>query len=327
MKRIVTVMLFLVMLSALLAGCAAPTEAALPPTGVPAPTVALPTDVPPTSAALTVTDDLGRELTLTSTPQRIVSLAPSNTEILFAVGAGGAVVGVTQYCDYPVEAQSITQIGGFSAKTISVETIVSLKPDLVLAYSASHGAVVEALEKTNIPVYVSYPESFEDLYANIQKIGALTGHQQQAVDLVSQMKTRTAAVMEKVSGVEDAARPTVFWEVFDEPLMTAGVNTFTAQMIAMAGGKNVFTDLTEDYPQINAEEVIKRNPQVILGPDTHADKLTPDVLATRPGWGEIAAVKSGRIYLIDGNIASRSGPRLVDALELIAAALYPDLFQ
>jgi iron complex transport system substrate-binding protein len=141
------------------------------------------------------------------------------------------------------------------------------------------------------------------------------------------MKTRIAAVVDKVAGILENERLTVFWETFDEPLMTAGPSTFTGQMIELAGGANAFADLTEDYPQISAEEVIARNPAVILGSDSHGDKLTPEQVAARPGWDQIDAVQNGRIHLIDGNIVSRAGPRLADAVEAIAQALYPELFQ
>ncbi len=334
---------FLLALSILLGACATTTPAptaTLEPTPIPpTPTDTLePTPIPPTPTAvqeptpvpqwpMTLTDSLGRQVTLEQAPARIVSLAPSNTEILFAVGAGDAVVGVTKYCDYPAEAQQLPQVGGFSAKTISVETIVSLKPDLVLANAPGHEPLLEALEQAGINVIAISAASFEDVYANIELVGQVTGHQEEAKQVVDQMKARVAAVAEKIATIAPENRPTVFWEVWDEPLMTAGPNTFIGQMIEMAGGINIFADLTEDYPQISMEEVIQRNPDVIMGPDSHGDKLDPDQLVSRPGWEHIEAVKNGRVYLIDGSISSRPGPRLVDALETIAAALYPEVFK
>jgi len=276
---------------------------------------------------MTLVDGLDREITLEKAPERIVSLSPSNTEVIFAAGAGNLVVGDTEYCDYPEEAKAITKVGGFSASTISIETIVSLNPDLVFAGDEDQQTVIDALEEAGVIVYSVKANTFEDVYANLELVGKLTGNEAVAAQVVDDMKTRIAVVQEKIATVPQDDRPTVFWEIWDEPLMTSGPNTFSAQLIEIAGGVNIFPDLTEDYPQISVEEVVSRNPDVIMGPDTHGDKLIADQLAARPGWEEITAVKDGRIYLIDGNTSSRPGPRLAAALEDIAASLYPDLFK
>lgn len=281
----------------------------------------------PEPQSIEIEDELGRIVNLEVPVQRIVSLAPSNTEMLFAVGAGDNVVGVTEYCDYPEAAQTVEKIGGFSSDTISVEAIVALEPDLVIAYTSRHQPIIEALDKVNLPVLALAPETVEDVYANITLIGQLTGNEEQAAKTVADMKTRIAAVEEKVAQIPEEERLQVFWEIFDEPLMTAGPSTFTGQMIELAGGVNIFADLEEDYPQINAEEVVSRNPEVMMGSDSHGDKLTPEQVAARPGWDQIAAVQNERIHLIDGNIVSRPGPRIADAVEAMAQALYPDLFE
>jgi len=317
----------------LLLGACAPTAPAPMPVPPTAMSTLVPTAAPtaePTAIPvfpLTLTDGAGRKVTIESAPARIVSLSPSNTEILFAVGAGKLVVGDTKYCDFPVEAQNLTKIGGFSADSISVETIVSLKPDLVLANSSGHEPVIKALTQANIKVIALDAKTFEDVYSNIELVGKITDHETEAVSVVDGMKSRVAAVTQKIASVAQDKRPTVFWEVWNEPLMTAGPNTFFGQMIGLAGGVSIFADVTGDWPQVSAEEIIKRNPDFILGPDSHGDKLTADLLAARPGWTQISAVKNGKIYLIDGNTSSRPGPRLVNALEAIAKALYPDLFK
>jgi iron complex transport system substrate-binding protein len=275
---------------------------------------------------LTLTDDLGREVTVEARPQRIVSLAPSNTEILFAVGAGEQVVGVTTYCNYPQEAQTREQIGGFSVETISVETIIALEPDLVLSAGRIHETVSDALERAGITVYAVGAETFDQVYASIEAIGQITGHDEEANNLVAQMKERMAAVESVVAGIPDEERPTVFWETWDDPLMTAGPTTFAGQMIEKGRGVNLFADVTKPYAEISIEEVIQRNPDVIMGPDTHGEALTADLVATRPGWETIKAVQDGRIYVFDGDITSRAGPRIVDGLEMIARALHPDRF-
>jgi iron complex transport system substrate-binding protein len=279
-----------------------------------------------TAYPLTVTDALGRSVTIDAQPERIVSLAPSNTEILFEIGADEQVVGVTEFCDYPTEATQREQVGGFSAKTISVEKIVALKPDLVLSADESQQPVIDALAQLQIPVVAFKATSFEDVYANITLIGQITGQEAGANETVTYMQQRVAAVTDKIAAVPQSERPSVFWEVWDEPLMTAGPKTFIGQMIDLAGGENLFTDVTEEYPQISAEAVAQRNPDIILGPDDHADKLTTEEISQRPGWATTGAVQENRIAIIDGDIVSRPGPRLAEGLEQVAAALHPEVF-
>jgi iron complex transport system substrate-binding protein len=288
-----------------------------------------PTTQPPDELAafpLTLTDDLGREVTIEAKPQRIVSLAPSHTEILFAIGAGEQVVGVTTYCNYPQEAETREQVGGFSAETISVEKIIALEPDLVLSVGKLHETVIEALKQAGVTVYAVDAETFDQVYVSIEAVGQMADHDKEATHLVAQMKERVAAVESVVAEIPDEERPTVFWETWDEPLMAAGPTTFAGQMIEKAGGVNLFADVTQRYAEISIEEVIQRNPDVIMGPDTHGEALTADQVAIRPGWGTIKAVQDGRIYVFDGDITSRAGPRIVDGLEMIARALHPDRF-
>lgn len=314
MRRSLTIALLAALLAAL-SGCAA------------APAAQPPTPAAPTAAALAVTDSLGRRVVLDAAPARIVSLAPSVTETLFAIGAGPRVVGVTTFCNYPPAADALPEVGGMTAKTISVEAIVDLTPDLVIAGADSQQPVVEALGQLGIPAVVLAPKSFEEVYASIEQAGYLTGNAPGAAAVVADMRARVEAVTAAVAGIPAEERPTVFYEVFDEPLMTAGPGTFIGQMIALAGGESIFADASEDYPEVSAEAIVERDPDVILGPDSHADKLTPELVAARPGWGELGAVRAGRVHLLDGDIASRPGPRLADALEAVARALHPGRFQ
>ncbi|MGC8782328.1 MAG: ABC transporter substrate-binding protein [Anaerolineae bacterium] len=315
-----------------------PTATAIPATPIPTATAipATPTaTTQPTATAaaaaaypLTLKDDLGREVKIAARPARIVSLAPSITEVLFAVGAGEQVVGVTKYCNYPPEAaQGREIVGGFSAKSLSVEKIISLKPDLVFAAGATHKPVSEALEAAGVPVFNFEPKDFTGVYANILAAGALTGHTPQAEKVVADMKARVAKVTAITAAIPQEQRVKVFYEVWDEPLMTAGPATFIGQVIELAGGVNIFADVKEQYPTVSAEAVVSRNPQVILGPSSHGEGLTAAKIAGRPGWGELAAVKAGRIVIVDGDIISRPGPRLADALEAVARGLYPERFK
>lgn len=325
MKRNIVHLLILVLLASLIAACVpiTPTAPAVErASATPAPSPAAEIAFP-----VTVTDDLGRTVTVTQQPERLISLAPSLTEVLFAIGAGEQLVGVTEYCDYPEEAKSRERIGGFSANTISVEKIVALKPDLVFATGGIHQPIIDALDDLGIPVVALDPQNMEQVYSSIAVAGRLTGHAQEADQVVEAMKQRVQAVVDRVANIPQEKRVKVYWQIWDEPLMTAGPSSFAGQLIELAGGINIFGDLTASYPQISAEEVVKRNPDVIMGPDTHGDKLTVEVFRQRPGWSEIKAVQEGRIYLMDGNIVSRSGPRLADALEAVAKALYPERFQ
>jgi len=313
------------------ATAAPPAATALPATVPPKPTVAAQPTTATAAAALyplVQKDDLGREVKIAAKPVRIVSLAPSITEVLFAVGAGPQVVGVTSYCSYPPEAKQGREIiGGFSAKTISVEKIISLKPDLVFAAGATHQPVSEALEAAGVTVFNFEPQDLAGVYANILAAGALTDNRAQAEAVVAGMKARVEKVSTAAAGIPQEQRVKVFYEVYDEPLMTAGPATFIGQLIELAGGVNIFADVKEQYPTVSVEAVVARKPDVIVGPSSRGKALTADQIAARPGWSEIAAVKAGRIVIVDGDIISRSGPRLADALEAVARGLYPERFK
>lgn len=303
---------------------AAPEEVTEPQ---PEPTEMEPTAVPqPEFSPVSFTDDLGREVVIEEPPVRIVSLAPSITEMLFGIGAGDLVVGRTDYCDYPLEVLDLPSIGGFSASSISIETIVALEPDLVIGGSTGQGEVIDALDSAGIPAFVLQRETVGGTLETLQLLGFITDHSQEASDLVAAMQARIDTVVETVASIPEEQRVTVFYEVWHEPLMTTTSQTFIGEMIALAGGVNVFGDLDESYPSISAETLIDHDPLVIIGPSTHGDQLTVEMIAAREGWGDMTAVQTEAIYIIEGAVISHTGPRIVDALDLIAAALYPEYF-
>lgn len=271
-----------------------------------------------------LTDKLGVETELEKAAARVISLSPSNTEILFAIGAGELVVGVTEFCNYPEAALELDKVGGFAAKTINLEKIVLLGPDLVFA-GPNHQELAATLRGLNIKVVTLASETFADIAYNIELAGKAVGHEEEALNLVRRQYEQLAMIEARLKRLPEEQKVRVFWELWDEPLMTAGPNTFIGQMIELAGGMNIFADVEERYPQVSSEEVIMRNPQVILSPDSHGDKVTPELLAARPGWKSLDAVKNKRIYLIGGDISSRPGPRLIDALVDIFSELYPEL--
>jgi iron complex transport system substrate-binding protein len=277
-------------------------------------------------AALKFTDSVGREVVIDAPPARIVSLAPSITESLYAIGAGDLLVGRTDFCDYPEEAAALPSVGGFDASTISIETILALEPDLVIGGSIYQADLADSLDKAGIPVFIMEPRTVEEIMSSLQSLGAVTNHSVEADAVVADMQQRIATVSQIVDTIPENERQTVFYEVWADPYMTTSNQTYIGELISMAGGVNIFGDLKEDYPTISAEEVIAKDPQVILGPSNHADQLTSETIMTREGWSNISAVKNNRIDIIDGNIVSRAGPRVVDALEAMAMDLYPDKF-
>jgi iron complex transport system substrate-binding protein len=276
-------------------------------------------------AEISAVDGLGRTVTLAAPATQIISLAPSNTEILYAVGAGDQVVGRDELSDFPEAAKAVKSVGG-SMGDFSTEEIVALKPDLVLASELNAPELVKSLEDLGITVYdLPNPKSFEDLYKNLEVVGQLTGHD--ATDLIDSLKARVAAVDDKVATVSD--RPTVFYELDGtDPLKpwTSGPGNFVDMLIDRAGGVNAGASLKDQWAQISSEELVVANPSIILLGDA-VYGTTVESVAERTGWDTITAVKNNAIYPFNPDLATRPGPRLVDALEEMAKLLHPDLFK
>lgn len=277
-------------------------------------------------AGITVTDGLGREVKLESAAQRVVSLAPSNTEILFALGAGDQVVGRDEASDYPEAALTLPTVGGWSG--FSAEAIVALEPDLVLAAEINSPELVAELEKLGVTVYyLSNPKTLEDLYTNIEIVATLTGRD--ATKLTDSLKARVAAVDEKIASVKE--KPVVFYEIdATDPSKpyTAGPGTFIDLLIARAGGQNVVTlaGITDAYPQIGLEQLVLTPPDIILLGDALYGQ-SAETVAARQGWDALKAVIDGKIFPFDDNLVSRPGPRLIDGLEALAKLLHPEVFK
>jgi len=327
MHRKLLFLLFLIPLF-LLAACSPAAETTTEPTLAPAPTAA-PTDAPePAAEPLTLTDGRGVEITLAGPAKRIISLAPSNTELLFAVGAGGQVVGRDSFSDFPAEAQSLTDIGGGFGE-LDIETILSLDPDLVLSADIIASEQNEALEGLDLPVFVlPNPVELSGLYENLATVGSLTGHAGEAAAAAADLQDRVAAIQEAVAGAEDS--PLVFYQLDStdpNAPWTSGPGTFIDTLIEMAGGRNVGASLDGAWVQISVEALIAQNPDVILMGDALYSGLTAEDVAARSGWDAITAVQTGQVYEFDDNLASRPGPRLVDGLEAIARLLHPERFQ
>jgi iron complex transport system substrate-binding protein len=290
---------------------------------------AIPATLLSTAAPIVLTDDLGRTVTLAGPAQRVISLAPSNTEILFAIGAGAQVVGRDETSDYPEQAKPLPTVGGWSG--FSSESIVALHPDLVLAADTIPAELVASLENLGLIVYrLPNPLTLEELYLNLGTVGALTGHASDAAALVESLKARVAAVDAKIATVTE--RPTVYYELDatdpTKPYIAghAGPTNFVDPLITRAGGANIGAQLQSEWPQISLEQLVATNPQIILLGDA-AYGETPEKIATRTGWNVLTAVQTGQVYPIDYHLVSIPGPRLVDGLEELAKLLHPDLFK
>lgn len=334
--------ILLIIMLILLSACAAPATTVAPmpmqapaePTAIetpqPTPTTA-PTSTPApteTAAPLVFTDGLDREVTLPGPAQKIISIAPSNTEILFALGAGSQVIGRDAFSDYPTDAQSLPDVGGGWGE-LNTELLVSLQPDLVLAAQINTAEQVKTLEDLGLTVYyLANPTDMDGLYANLQEVARLTGRQAEADTLIADLQTRVAAVEEVIAPL--SYRPLVFYELDStdpNAPWTSGPGTFIDLLIGMAGGFNLGSELEGEWVQVSVEELIAKDPAFILLGDSVWGGVTPDAVAARPGWEGIAAVENGQVYPFDDNLVSRPGPRLVDGLEELARLLHPEAFE
>lgn len=249
---------------------------------------------------------------------RYVSMAPSTTEILFALGAGDEVVGVSAYCDYPPEARLKPSIGDFSQP--NMEKISSLKPDIVFCTGLEQSPAIDSLKKLGVPVCISNPRNLDELYASIIEIGDRIGRPGNAREMVGSMK-RAVEECRQDAG-RRKTRPKIFFEVWNNPLMTAGKGSFIDELISIAGGINVCHDTVRPYCRVSEETVIHANPDVIILL-CMVDKDPVERLRARFGWRDIAAVRGNRVYNdIDRNTLARPGPRLVNGLKELQERIY-----
>jgi iron complex transport system substrate-binding protein len=273
-----------------------------------------------------VVDRLDRKVSFTAFPKRVVSLTPSTTELLFAIGAGAQVVGATEYCNYPPEATRVPRVGAGTLESISRETILSLQPDLVLCKWDRHQPLIDPLERFGVQVIAVGPEALQELFDEAELLGRVLGHEQQARELIDSMTARRDKLAAMVQTVPIDNRRRIFYEVWDEPLMTAGPKSFIGEIIEIGGMQNIFADVSGRYPKVSSEVVVHRDPEVILAPTSHAEHISVESILGRQGWGNVRAIRDKQVYLIDGDSVSRCGPRLLDALEEMMRVVYPDLW-
>ena len=275
---------------------------------------------------VSVVDDAGRTVEIAKTPQRIISLAPSNTEILFALGLGNKVVGVTEFCDYPEEAKAIEKVGGIEP---NLEKMVALNPDLVLAIGGSPAQVEKAteMEKLGLTVLVLEPGDIEGIMANIELVGRATDAEKEATELTAEMRKRFDDIIAKTEKAD--SRPKVFFELdATDPSKpyTPGPGSFIDALITLAGGSNIGAGAKMQWAQLSTEEIIAQDPEIIVLGDANYG-VTAEMVKGRPGWSVITAVRDSAIYPIDDILISRPGPRIIDGLEALARIIHPELFE
>lgn len=274
---------------------------------------------------LTITDDAGREVTIESEPETIISIQTSTTEILYALGAGDRLIGVSDYDNYPAEALEVQKVGG---QDMDVELVLSLLPDIVFAtdyHYRSHEPILKQFEEAGITVVVTgSASSFEDTYQTMNMIAEATGTSEKADEIISDMKERRAAIEEKAKEITDKKK--VWVEVSPAPdIFTTGQNTFMHEMLETINATNAAED-QDGWVKLTEEEIVQLNPDVIITTyGYYVDNPAEQVLA-REGWAEVTAVKEGQVFDVDSDIVTRPGPRLIQGVEALAKIVYPEVF-
>jgi iron complex transport system substrate-binding protein len=270
----------------------------------------------PACAARTVTDELGRTVTVPDHPHRLVCLAPSVVDDVYALGAGADVVAVTDYVKYPPEAKTKPSVG--LPLSPSIETIVALHPDLVLGFGEmSNMDTMKRLEQLGIAVFMVAPHGVEGIYRSIASIGHALNRDESAGELVARLRAREAAVRRRVRG-----KPVVnvLMPLWYDPVVTIGKNAFITELIEIAGGHSVTSDLPQEWPQVSLEAVLELKPEALLL--ERGSKMSADLIRTRPGWSNIPAIRNNRIYYVDDRIEIPS-PMVFDELEELARQFHP----
>lgn len=272
--------------------------------------------------AYSVVDDAGNEVTFEKVPEKVISLQPSNTEILFSLGSGDKVIGATEYDNYPEEAQSIERVS--DSVNINAEQIIELKPDVVFAYTIGQKEQLKPLEDSGITVFVIESAlSFDDVYGDIEQIAAVMGEEEKGDEIIDGIQKQLKEVEEKIASVDEKKK--VYFEISPAPdIYTTGKNTFQQEVMNKAGVENIFADM-EGWIKLSEEEIIDRNPELITTTVGYVENPVEEILS-RKGWNQISAVEAEEVKLLDSDIMSRPGPRIGEAVEILAEAAYPELF-
>ncbi len=289
--------------------------------------IALPSPIAPaTTYPLTLSDALGGSVTLTRRPTRIVSLAPNVTEMLFAIGAGDRVVGVTRYCNFPPKAARLPKVGGYT--DLSIEAVLALAPDLVVVSRGNPRPALAALSHRGLTLLAAISdETFDEVQHALRRIGRATDNEREAEAVCRAMQETLAQVDRAVGGIEPRRR--VYFGSLSAPFFSAGPGSFIGQCIARAGGDNVAADLASPWPILSLERIVARNPEVIIvgmhGGGGDAEQCLQRLRASRV-WSQLSAVRNGRVTVMNDDKIYRPGPRLADAVAELARVIYPERF-
>lgn len=268
-----------------------------------------------------VVDQVGRRVIIPDKPQRVVSLMPSITEIVFDLGAGGRLVGATRYSNEPLAAKKITRVGSYVH--LDVEKIVSLSPDLCLAIRDGNPKhIIDRLEMLSIPVYTLDPRNLDEIIESILMLGEALDAREQAAAIAEEMRLRAGAVADKVARIVE--RPRVFFQIDAAPIISAGSNTFIDKLITRAGGLNLAAG-PKPYPRYSWEDILTMRPEIVII-TSMAGGFTPEEL--KQGWRKwprIPAVKNSRLYVVEADLFDRPTPRLIDGLEMLTEIIHPEV--
>lgn len=290
------------------------------------PTRLQPSTPPIPGFPVTFRDDSGREVTLAAPPRRIVSLAPAHTETLYALGVGDRVIAADSYSDFPPDAKAKATLECWPQPPL--ERIAALKPDLVVVLT-QEGDFLRAMEGARIPVLKIFPKRYEGALEGIRQLGRAVGAPEAAERIAGGMERQTAAIEGRLRGVKPVRFLYELDAVDPQRPYVAGSGGFYGELFRRAGGENVFEDLKAPSAQVSAEQVVARNPAVLLLGDTQSPQSaqTPELLLNRPGWATIEAVRRKLIYPINDQRITRPGPRLVEGLEEVARVFHPERFR
>ncbi|MDK2974388.1 MAG: hypothetical protein PWP08_759 [Methanofollis sp.] len=284
------------------------------------------TTVPPDDRVVTVVDDFGAKVTINGTPRRIISLAPSNTEILYDLGLDDRIVGVTDYCNYPPEAEKVDRVGGYS--TPNLEKVIAKKPDLVVCSFGNTDEAIKRLRDLGLTVIATNPTDLSGVMDDVVMLGKATGTEDRADEIVADMQTRIEHVTDRTSAVDE--RPSAVHIVWYDPIWVSGSETYQDTLLELAGARNAFPEI-KGWGIVNLEKFIITDPDVIIvnsgtGMGEEGVDIIYNWILDEPRLKNMTAVKNNRVYLIDSDIIDRPTPRLVDALEVLAVDIHPELF-
>lgn len=271
----------------------------------------------------TVIDQMDRTITLPDHPQRIVALAPSITEIIFALGQGHRLIGVTRFSNHPARAEALPKVGSYVR--LDLERIVALKPDLCIAIKEGNPkAVIDRLESLKIPVYAVNPRNLDTVMKTVRDIGGILGASERAEILIRNMRSRIRRVKSVVA--KTVHRPRVFFQIGISPIVSAGTDTLIDELIELAGGKNLAEGRTP-YPRFSREQVIGLSPEVFIITSMARQAVFKQVKAEWSHWHDMPAVRDRRIFLVDSDLFDRPTPRLLDGLELLVRLIHPQMYE